>query len=156
MSLMRIVLRQPLLSTAAGLPVAARSHASHALHRADVTHIYLSRWTCIYLSPVPPMHCVTQQALNNIFSRLARAGLALNGRIPCLSDQLTTASARLARIVLTPARHTHPERCCAPGGCVQMIYARLLAACVAFSGQTFRLHAFLRADEEVDSAKPCP
>jgi hypothetical protein len=37
-----------------------------------------------------------------------------------------------------------------------MIYARLLAACIAFSGQKFRLHAFLRADEEVDSAKPCP
>jgi hypothetical protein len=74
----------------------------------------------------------------------------------CVSDQLTTASARLARIVLTPVRHSHPERCCTPSGCVQMIYARLLAARIAFTGQTFRLRAFVRADQEGCSPRPCP
>jgi hypothetical protein len=37
-----------------------------------------------------------------------------------------------------------------------MIYARLLAARIAFTGQTFRLRAFVRADQEGCSARPCP
>ena len=97
-------------------PPAARSHASHALYLADVTHIRIRHKT--HSADVRRrMHHVTQSALNNIHPRLARNFCCHEWPTTLRAgDRIGNGAAQPAQIVLTPVRHTQNEPRRASGG----------------------------------------